>query len=417
VISSSLFQNFWNEVKYFDNILEVISRYETQLTHLLSLGGFRYDALYTQNLYITNMDKNVPNFHPDILIQNNGPFLKVKAFLDFKSPLHIIFLLQKYTNYPVNLIYEHITQIYNPNLSLRVCNKVIFSKPVSIELSTKQKIAIYLDCSFIDGLDFILLHFSDVLLNFDLYITTDTTDKEKLISKKVCNTILEKRIKKIYLTEKKGKDILPWLELANILSIYDIVGHFHTDNSINTDISNMFFFQETLSLLFGSINTIIKSFEENKKVGIIIPEIPNFQQLSPDTCQLRTSSVPIYKKFWKKMKFKKEIDFANLDVLIFPYNNMFWYRPTALKSLYQLRLSKNDHVSLLHCIKQLLVYIAWNDGFDFRIVTHESPQKSDFINSMYLNKAINRIKKSKTYLIGRLIIAIPKFIKKKLESL
>jgi hypothetical protein len=62
----------------------------------------------------------------------------------------------------------------------------------------------------------------------------------------------------------------------------------------------------------------------------------------------------------------------------------------------------------------MLVYIAWNEGYDYRILVPETSQTSLFIDKMLLNKRyieIEELKQSKIYRVGEFMLAAPKKVK------
>ena len=69
-----------------------------------------------------------------------------------------------------------------------------------------------------------------------------------------------------------------------------------------------------------------------------------------------------------------------------PYGTMFWYRPEALKPLFDLNLTEQDFPeeplpvdgTIAHAIERLPVYIAWSQGYDFRIAIHKDNIMSGF---------------------------------------
>jgi lipopolysaccharide biosynthesis protein len=121
---------------------------------------------------------------------------------------------------------------------------------------------------------------------------------------------------------------------------------------------------------------------------------------------------------WKKSNCKKELDFFDLKTIIMPYGNMFWYRPAALQSLFQMRLSSDDfdpeplknNLTTAHFIERLPVYCAWNNGFDYRIMVSCPPKISSFIDHMILSDTY-LIKYSESYRIGHFILTVPKMMK------
>ncbi|GHT74233.1 hypothetical protein FACS1894124_3830 [Spirochaetia bacterium] len=425
VIMSAIFQKFWNTVEYLNDVNKVISLYETQLTNLLVNTGLKYCALYSQLFPPDTENKDIATWHPYLAIQNHVPFVKIKSFVYFSYQKHILNLIKEKTQYPVNLIYSHVTEVFNPNLSLQICDKLIPAVKIT-EYIVNVSVAIHLHVFYLDVFNEYINYFNTITFNFDLYITTDTQEKEIYIRDYIKNTKTKKALKIILIVENRGRDVLPWLNLADTLSKYDIVGKFHTKKSaIRDEWFGITWQQELFDLLVHPIAAIIETFNSNEKIGIIIPETPYYFCIpAPFDFTEEKDMQPIMNKLWKKMSCKKSIDFRNLMTPIMPCGTMFWYRPQALRSLFDLQLSVNDippepipnNGTILHCIEHMLVYIAWDEGYDYRIMTTETPSISTFVYNMVLQKERNRIKQSKSYQIGRLLLTLPKAIKKLIDN-
>jgi rhamnosyltransferase len=420
IISSAVFQNFWHNVKYQNNVLKVINLYETQLTFLLSKAGFKYDAIFSQNLNTLNIyDNNISNMNPDILIQNNIPFLKIKSFFDFSSPKYIIDLLRKNTNYPLNLIYDHVFELFNPNLTFNIYNRLINTSSLD-NFTPIQKVAIYLHINNIYHLETLFLYLSKISFSFDLFITLETIDKELFFKKYSVN--IKSEIKNICCLKNKNDDIFLVSELIDNLNEYDVVGCFHT---FNKDIIYLNQYNNSLELLFSYSNNIIKYFNDNKKIGIIIPEISDLIQIFPNIFCSDKKTISLLNIIWENIKCKKEFNFKYHDTLFFPDEIMFWFRPVALKSLF-INLSAQNNIFnklnfnydlFFHYINKLLIYISWNEGFDFRIITSNLSPTSNLSTIFEVNNSVKKVKLSNTFLVGSIILAIPKYFKRKLKSL
>ena len=81
VVSSKVFQKFWMSIKNFENVRQVIDRYETKLTSKLKKSGFNYQVVF--NTLHENSEEMV---HPDFsyyrpfdILNHRVPFLKLKA--------------------------------------------------------------------------------------------------------------------------------------------------------------------------------------------------------------------------------------------------------------------------------------------------------------------------------------------------
>jgi rhamnosyltransferase len=420
VISSKIFFKFWNDLEYLDDINKGISFYETKLTMLLSNNGFKYSVIYSINNKSDIKHNDVATWHPDIIIQNSIPFLRINSFIYFPYQKYIIDLIQKYSNYPVELIYNHVTEVFNPNLSLQICNKLVPAIPLNENISSTS-VAIHLHTYYLDVFEIYLNYLNNIFIDFDLFITTDTVDKENKIRNLIKNTNTEKHLKNIIVTENKGRDILPWFNISDILNKYDVVGHFHTKKTIfEEEWIGKTWLNDILNLLLIPINKIINEFNKYSNLGIIIPEIPMCYQIHPSLIDKIEQKYLFssLNKLWKKCNCIKEIDFFKLKTIIMPYGNMFWYRPASLQSLFQMHLSSDDfdsepiktNLTIAHFIERLPVYYAWNNGFDYRIMVFYPPQKSTFTDHIILSDTYNSINHSKSYRIGHFILFIPRMI-------
>ncbi|MEM4271305.1 MAG: rhamnan synthesis F family protein, partial [Candidatus Pacearchaeota archaeon] len=138
--------------------------------------------------------------------------------------------------------------------------------------------------------------------------------------------------------------------------------------------------EEIYTPLLKYTNQVIQIFEENPEVGVIVPEMPlHLQNMLGNSWGITIlENQKNCNDLWKKMKLEKQIDFTQLLSVIMPYGNMFWYRPRALKPLFDLNLQAEDFPeepfprdgAIAHAIERLPVYIAWSQNYDFRILAH-----------------------------------------------
>jgi rhamnosyltransferase len=432
VVCSSLFQNFWNNLVFSKkNKPSTYKNHENRLTLMLSKAGFKFsvffDAKYGETNHIENFlpRRDITLWRPDIIIKNKAPFIKIKSFLKFSVSYFITKLIEKNTDYPVSLINEYFTIMYEPNVSLLTSDKYIYPSSPSV-LPAKEisslKIAVHVHAYFLDVFEKYLQYFILWKFNFDLYITTDTPAKKEMIEKRLDESLLKDKKTEVIVTENAGRDILPWLLLAKRFEDYDIVGHFHTKKSSHKDnYFGLIWQDEILKMLLAPAGKIMETFKLDQKIGIIIPDIPSNFHFHPHIFYGEGSNIKTCRKLWKKMKCFKRVNFAKLTVFIMPYGNMFWYRPRALSPLFNLCLSSKDfpaepipaNGTIAHCIERIVMYIVWNSGYDYRIVKNDKPLYNSFTDNAAANKEFFRILNSNVYRLG-LITFFPLKIARKI---
>ncbi|OHD81087.1 MAG: hypothetical protein A2355_07280, partial [Spirochaetes bacterium RIFOXYB1_FULL_32_8] len=372
VVSSDVFIKFWKKIQPFTNVSEIIQKYETQLTVLLEQTGFRSGTMLDANMYNLK-ETNVSNHYPEILIDNNVPFIKIKSFLLHSNPKYLKDYIQNKTSYSVELIESHFNSILPPDINLLYSNKlhiVSENKPLS---AISQKIAIHIHAFYIEEFQELITVILRVNFTFDLYITTDSQLKKDLIEKVMIITNLHFEI---ILVENRGRDIFPWLHISSKLNEYDIVGHFHTKRSPTGDSwIGKSWMNEIKESLINSSTDILNIFATCSSVGVIIPDIP-FYFSSVHLISGWGNNQKICQSLWDSMGLPKNISFKNSEIPVMPYGFSFWYKPVALLPLFNLHLKVFDfpeeplanESTVPHAIERLPVYIAWAQGFDFRVV-------------------------------------------------
>ncbi|OHD38160.1 MAG: hypothetical protein A2Y30_08715 [Spirochaetes bacterium GWE1_32_154] len=385
VIISKVFEQFWNDVIYAEDLNFVIQNYETKLTDILVKSGFNYNVLFD---YVVDVINNINKF-PDLLIKKGIPFVKIKCFTEyFLDPKYLLELIRIYTKYPIEIINDFFTKTFNPNISLRLLNKIL---PLNnLDDLSGVKIAFHIHVFYIDVLEVFLCKIIELNYNYKLFFTVVNENMAEQIYEIIKKYQISNRLGEVFILTNKGRDIYPWLYISSHLSKYDVVGHFHTKKS-----PHHFTFKgeswliEFIDTFITTSFSILKNFKTNKNIGIIIPDVPTYFKFISTYDVMNQTNKNICNELWNKMKTHskmKSIDFNTINTPIMSYGNMFWYRPDALKPLFDLNLNENDFQpeplpadgTLAHGIERLPVYIAWSQGYDYRIALNSNRLTSGF---------------------------------------
>jgi rhamnosyltransferase len=409
IIIDNIFKNFWKELNYETNIQIVIQKYETQLTSILNKNNFNYKVLIKSNEKIS-----IAYDHPDLCIINKIPLIKIKSFPSCSNPLFIKQLIRDKTNYPVSLIENYFSKLYDPTVSFKIENKTFNTELYTINNfdTPFPKIAIHINTD-----NPVVLHKYIYILDkweieYHLFITTDTDKKKKEIFDFMQDHLSNKYLKEIIVLKCYNQGILLWLNIAEKLKNYDIAGNFYINDNIYEN-------HDYFELLLTPINKIINIINTNEKIGIVIPDIPAYLLFQFIMASKEEKIKIEMDKLWKKLYLKKDIKFQTLSMLIFPYGNIFWYRPSALSPLVEF-YNKNINNSekhffrnklVLKCLNKMLVYIAWSEGYDFRISTNGIPEESIFYCNRILNNYVKKYLTLNDFKIQRLILFLNRFAK------
>ena len=116
-------------------------------------------------------------------------------------------------------------------------------------------------------------------------------------------------------------------------------------------------------MLVKPADNILAQLQQNPKIGLVIADMPTFFRYNKIVDAWNEHLIaPEMNTLWQKMGMTKKIDFNAEEPL--PQN------------------------SILHAIERLLIYIAWNEHYDFRI-SKNPVDLTPFIDSKLLNKRGN----------------------------
>ncbi|MCO4525143.1 polysaccharide biosynthesis protein (RgpF) [Streptococcus infantarius subsp. infantarius] len=373
VIVSPEFKNFWENVKNYTNVQDVIDNYETQVTTKFLDAGFKYKVIFnTVNEDASHMlHADFSFYHPTAILSHRVPFIKVKA-IDNNQHItpYLLDEIAKQSDYPVDLIISHMSEINFPDFKYLLARKYVKEVP-AVSLADK-KIAVHLHVFYVDLLEDFLDAFENFHFVYDLFITTDNATKNQEIE-----SILRSNGKdaQIFVTGNVGRDVLPMLKLKDYLSDYDYIGHFHTKKSKEADFwAGESWRNELIDMLIKPADNILANFE-NDKLGLVIADIPTFFRFNKIVDAWNEHLIaPKMNDLWEKMGMTKTIDFNDFHTFVMSYGTFVWFKYDALKPLFDLELTDEDvpaeplpQNSILHAIERLLIYIAWNEHYDFRI--------------------------------------------------
>lgn len=391
VLLSSAFQDFWRNIKSYQDVQDVINHYETQVTTNLVDAGFNYKAIFDttgeEASHLLHADFSY--YHPTAILQKRVPFLKVKA-VDANQHItpYLLNEIEKTSKYPVDLIVSHMSKINYPDFKYLLGRKYL--KDISIVPITK-KVAVHLHVFYVDLLEEFLDAFRHFDFSFDLYITTDIEDKVSKIED-ILNLFNQEA--NIHVTGNIGRDVLPMLKLKSELSQYDYIGHFHTKKSKEADFwAGESWRKELIDMLVLPANQILSHLEKEDDLGLVIADIPTFFRYNRIVNAYNENQIaPEMNDLWEKMGLQKFIDFNAFHTFVMSYGTFVWFKYDALKPLFDLDLSDEDvpeeplpQNSILHAIERLLVYIAWDRNYDFRI-SKTTTELTPFIDNKLLNE-------------------------------
>ncbi len=383
ITNSNEFQNFWKTVKSENTSVSTDHRYKAELTSHLCRSGYTYNV-YTES----GKNKDLIPDKPVMEIKSGLSFIKIKSILEFPDIIFLLNMINRSSDYPVKLLIDYIYQNY-PSKIPQICGRKLIENKSGYN-AENLKTAVHIHCFFIDVMHVYINFLNKVNANYDLYITVPTKEISDEVNAVLASVNLSANKVEIIETKNIGRDLYPWLSLSDTLSKYDVVGHFHTKKSPHKyDFKGESWLYDNLDSLIGNYESIMSAFESDSSLGIVIPDVPYYFQFISRYHVFNKKNRKMCTNLWNRMSEKNEMKNINFDEIRTPlmsYGTMFWYRPQALKPLFDLSLKRDDFSpeplpidgTIAHAIERLPVYIAWSKGYDFKICNNANRVISGF---------------------------------------
>ena len=359
ILRSISFQEFWEQVKDFTDVQDVIDHYETKFTQYFTEVGFTYQATFD-----TRLEEATDLIHPDFtyykpftILEKKVPFLKVKAISG--NPFSARYLLEEIkerTSYPVSLISEHIFEYVGPDVPC-----LLQDKQLSIDDkndSPEKPVALHIHVTDLQVFEQFKEKWEDLSLQYQFVVTTAD---EEIFAQLLGNVSDRYQV----LFGKKENPMQAMLEQSELLQQFAFVGHISTAILVDgmPQLDN-WMRRELMEMMFENANALILALEQDGKLGLVIPDLPSLVRyglFEQNTYRKEMAAI------WQEFHCQKTFDFEQYPVFTRVYGGFLWLKPPALISLFQddYQLSAKIEPQVL---ESLLVYLAWDQDYDFKIM-------------------------------------------------
>ncbi|MEJ5018689.1 rhamnan synthesis F family protein [Ochrobactrum vermis] len=379
MLSSASFKSYWETMPEINTYVDSVLKHESRFTKHFNDLGYEYDAYVTPKDY----GSRYPVFI-DIAetIKNRSPILKRRSLfhthlfhdlngIDVPRALRLI---EENSEYDVNLIWQNAARTsklreLGTNAALL---RIIGNKPVDVD-GIDQTIAVCAHIYYVDLLDEILSYSDNIPCNYDFICTTDSVEKKNEIeailasNKKIDN--YDVRI----VEQNRGRDMSAlFITFRDVFlsDKYDVVCRLHTKKSPQVEQAQSLVFKRHLldNLLYSKeyVSGVLKLFRETETVGLAYP--PAIHTGYATLGHGWWANRPQVKEIHERLKLKTPLDD---HTPVAPYGTMFWFRPIALRKLFEYDWKwsdfnkEPDHVDggLAHGLERVISYVAGDSGY------------------------------------------------------
>ena len=411
MLLSSEFQTYWRNIPTIKNYTDSVLLHESRFTEHFSDLGFSHSTYLNTEDYTTH--------YPALLevhetMARRCPIVKRRNFFNEQD-----YFEENGTNFPLALKIIRGTSDYPEafmwknalrSSRLRVMNTNASMMHILPEHSSRKKIdpnrygkiAVCAHVFYVEMLMEILAKTSNIPVPYDFIATTDTKEKARKIKAILSRHLGIVKSEVRIVEQNRGRDMAALFITCRDIFIdsnYDLVCRLHTKKSPQVDRNIGEIFKNHLfeNLLHnkGYVTNLLELFLERPWIGIVMPPIVNISFPAIGFSWFTNKSWATHLVDY--LGLKVELD---ADTPVAPYGTMFWFRPKALRKLFEptwtwlLFNAEPNHSDggFAHVLERMICYVAQDAGFTTEHVANAEYAAQSYTNMEYkLDKLMSRI--------------------------
>ena len=420
------FKKYWEDMPMIHSYSESIGLHETKFTYKFGNMGYKWDT-YVDTNDLKYLHPGLIIFYPSLLIKNKKcPIFKRRSFFhDYDDILtysmgepcyELLTYLKNNTDYDINMIWENILRCYDMSSIKENCqfNFILPEKTILKSDSDNSKKALVFHAYFDDLIYETKKYIESMPLDSDIYITTNTPEKKKLYEDVFSDNKFNKL--EIRLVENRGRDVSALLVcVKDIIMNYDIVCFAHDKkvSQLNCGAIGKSFAYNCLENLMPTnefVTNVLNTFKDNPKLGLLTPMTPFHGDYNLILGNEWTENFEITSSLAHTLGINVPINEDHVPVS--PLGTMFWFRPVALKKLFDYDWEYKDFPkepnridgTILHAIERIYgftvqdagYYVGWlfSDKCASMSITNLTHMLSDYNHILKNNKISSKLELS-----------------------
>jgi lipopolysaccharide biosynthesis protein len=414
MLQSIEYKKYWDARPLITNYEEAICWHEIIFTKEFEDKGFIWQT-YVDTSDLAKYVANPIMLDPFELINNRKcPIFKRRSFFhdyhEFLSlsngnaSLDLFEYIKNHTNYDINMIWDNILRTQN-QADIKNCLHLNYIIPSNVLENQEahhhnHRIALVMHIYFVDLIKYCYRYAQSMPEESDIYITTNTEEKKVEILKQFQDFLCKKL--EVNVIKNRGRDVSALLvSTKEFIMKYDYVCFVHDKKvgQLDWGIKGKAFSDQCFENLLKSsyfVENVIEEFEKNPRLGLLSPPPPGFASYYFTFGLPWSNNFDLTKKLASELKLNVSIR-PDKDPIA-PLGTMFWFRPQALKILFDKDWNYSDFPeepnasdgTLLHAIERVYPFVAQQAGYYSAWVLADTFAKLDLTNQNFLLSEINK---------------------------
>lgn len=409
LLKSNHFKKWWDELTEYSDYNYEVGLHETKFTAYLESAGYKSATYMDFEKYKKLLNDNASIQCCDIqLIQDRNPLIKKKAFsADYINYLkvscgtqvsNILKYIQERTKYNIDYILKDVvskTELSKSNLNLHL-NYILSSTFCSNE-EINKKIALLIYIYYEDCIDYCYNYAKSMPKNSDIYIIVSNLNlKEKCLNKFSAANFNHLECDVI---KNQGRDVAAYLIGGRkVFENYDYICCMHDKKSpsFGAGLTGYHYAEHCFkSMLYNNIyvKNIIKTFEENKQIGMLVPPVLNFSVFY----HILGKEIWLDKDNVNSVLSKLEFNIPSDEQSVIPFGTMFWVRGKAFLPMFNYNWKYDDFpkepcacgCTILHALERVYAFAAQQAGYLVGRIAPDNYASVILDNQQYMLRELN----------------------------
>ncbi len=412
MLNSIEFHDYWDNMGPVNSYGDAVGKHEAIFTKTFTDYG------YVSDVYVQTNDLKEYTHYPlmlqpvELIANRKCPVFKRKSFTNEyyefmnaslgEPTVELYEYIKNNFDYDMDMVWENLLRTdHMADIKNRMHLNYVMPRDYCENscASHNQKTALFMHIYYEDEAEKCINYAKSMPENADIYITVCTRNMRDIITE--LQEKLAPRKVSILDIENRGRDVSALLvSAAPYIFNYDLVCFVHDKKTKQNEpyTVGLSWSYKCFENLLGSkeyVENIIHRFTKEPRLGMIMPPPPNHAQFYGIIGTEWGSNYNNTVKLLKDLKI--DVKMSELKEPITPLGTMFWFRPNALKPLYNTTWKYEDFPeepngydgTLLHAIERAYGFVSQSQGYYNAWCMHDSFAAIELTNYHFMLREIS----------------------------